>query len=209
MTTQVFLLLDMSGSMQDGKEMTVDACNEFITGQKSGPGVEESAFTLAVFNSNIGLERIVKEAPMDRVPLIEHEHYQPDGVTPLYDAIGTGMDLLEHQSGPVLFIIQTDGYENSSQKVTREDVIRRVAEKTAAGWQFVYLGCDIDAMRNGEDIGISAGNTMAYGRLNTKAAFQSLSTSTYNYRVGQSIPSPDFFRTEEGDAEDKASDTGR
>lgn len=209
MTTQVFLLLDMSGSMQDGKEMTIDACNEFISGQKSGPGVDESLFTLAVFNSNIGLERIVKESPMDRAPFIEHEHYQPDGVTPLYDAIANGINILEPHAGPVLFIIQTDGQENSSQKVSRNGVVRRIAEKTAAGWQFVYLGCDIDAMSGGEDIGIAAGNTMSYDRLNTKAAFQSLSTSSMRYRVGQSISSPDFFRPDADDGDDQPSDAGR
>ena len=63
MTTQVFLLLDMTASMNDGKELTIDACNEFISGQKSARGAADSAFTLAAFNSNIWLERIVRDVP--------------------------------------------------------------------------------------------------------------------------------------------------
>ena len=194
MTTQVFLLLDMTASMNDGKELTIDACNEFISGQKSTRGALDSAFTLAVFNSNIGLERIVRDVPMEKAPLIEHEHYSPDGATPLYDAIGQGIDLLQSHKEPVLFIIQTDGEENSSQQFTRDDIIRRVAEKTAAGWQFVYLGCDIDAMGQGTDLGIAAGNTMSYARPNAKGAFKTLETSTKSYIAGGSMTSEEFFR---------------
>jgi hypothetical protein len=193
MTTQVFLLLDMTSSMNDGKELTIDACNEFISGQKSARGAVDSAFTLAVFNSNIGLERIVRDVPMENVPLIEHEHYSPDGATPLYDAIGQGMDLLGSHKEPVLFIIQTDGEENSSQQFTRDDIIRHVAEKTAAGWQFVYLGCDIDAMGQGTDLGIAAGNTMSYARPNANIAFKTLETSTKAYMDGGSETSANFF----------------
>ena len=194
MTTQVFLLLDMTASMNDGKELTIDACNEFISGQKSARGAVDSAFTLAVFNSNIGLERIVRDVPMEKAPLIEHEHYSPDGATPLYDAIGQGMDLLGSHKEPVLFIIQTDGEENSSQQFTRDDIIRRVAEKTAAGWQFVYLGCDIDAMDQGADLGIAAGNTMSYRRSSSKDAFQMLQASTKAYMDTGSTTSASFFR---------------
>ena len=144
MSTHVFFLLDMTGSMSRNKEATIDACNEFIGAQQSNPGADDSVFTLGVFNSNIGLERIVREVSLDRAPRIDHEHYRPDGATPLYDAIGETMTLLESHTGPVLFIIQTDGEENSSRRVTREEVLAQVAEKTAAGWQFVYLGCDIE-----------------------------------------------------------------
>ena len=83
----IVLALAMTASMNAGKELTIDACNEFISGQRSGRGASDSVFTLAVFNSNIGLERIVREVPMDKATMIEHEHYSQDGATPLYDAI--------------------------------------------------------------------------------------------------------------------------
>ena len=149
MSTHIFLLLDMTGSMSSKKEATIDACNEYIGGQQSNGLGDDTVFTLGVFNTNVGMERIVDGVPMDQAPRIDHEHYRPDGATPLYDAIGQAMDLLEPYEGQVLFIIQTDGEENSSQHLTRKDVLRRVAEKTAAGWQFLYLGCDIDAMGRG------------------------------------------------------------
>jgi len=77
--------------------------------------------------------------------------------------------------------------------VIKKDLIKRVAEKTALGWQFVYLGCDIDAMQQGVDIGIPSGNTMSYTRDNAKAAFADLSTSTREYLKKGSTSSSKFF----------------
>ena len=194
MSTHVFFLLDMTGSMSRNKEATIDACNEFIGAQQSNPGADDSVFTLGVFNSNIGLERIVREVSLDRAPRIDHEHYRPDGATPLYDAIGEAMTLLESHTGPVLFIIQTDGEENSSRRVTRDEVLTRVAEKTADGWQFVYLGCDIYAMQQGGKLGIPVGNTMSYRRSDTEDAFHSLTASTTAYMAQGSAASGSFFK---------------
>ena len=196
MTTQIFLLLDMTSSMSSNKEGAMDACNEFIEGlgENHRQGVQTNAvFTLGVFNSNIGLERVAKEVPVEKAPKIDHEHYHPAGATPLYDAIGQSMDLLEAHAGPVMLVIQTDGEENSSQSFTRQDIVKRVAEKTALGWQFVYLGCDIDAMEHGANIGIPTGNTMSYSRVNAKAAFADLATSTAQYLQGGSTSSAKFF----------------
>ena len=104
------------------------------------------------------------------------------------------MTLLESHTGPVLFIIQTDGEENSSRRVTREEVLAQVAEKTAAGWQFVYLGCDIDAMQQGGKLGIPVGNTMSYRRSDTEDAFHSLTASTQAYLAQGSAASGSFFK---------------
>ena len=112
----------------------------------------------------------------------------------MYDAIGEAMTLLESHTGPVLFIIQTDGEENSSRRVTRDELLIRVAEKTAAGWQFVYLGCDIDAMQQGGELGIAAGNTMSYDRKHTGQAFATLTDSAARYAVRGSKTGATFFK---------------
>jgi hypothetical protein len=196
MTTQIFLLLDMTSSMGRNKEGAMDACNEFIEGighdQRSGLPTD-AVFTLGVFNSNIGLERVAREVPIEKAPKIDHEHYQPAGATPLYDAIGQSIELLDSHVGPVMLVIQTDGEENSSKAFTRQDIVERVAEKTALGWQFVYLGSDIDAMEQGGDIGIPSGNTMSYTSSNAKMAFADLTTSTAQYLKQGSMSSKKFF----------------
>jgi len=194
MTTQVFLMLDMTGSMQTNKQATIDACNEFVEGLKADSHTRDFLFSLAVFNSNIGLERIVDSVGLDRAPKLDHEHYQPAGATPLYDAMWQSMNLLEGHEGQVLFIVQTDGEENNSTIATRQQIVGRVAEKTAAGWQFVYLGCDIDAMQQGGELGIAAGNTMSYDRQHTEHAFATLTDSAARYAVGGSKTNAGFFK---------------
>ena len=193
MTTQVFLMLDMTGSMQANKQATIDACNEFVDGLKADSHTRDFLFSLAVFNSNIGLERIVDGVPLDRAPRLDHEHYQPTGATPLYDAMWQSMNLLEGHQGQVLFIVQTDGEENSSRTATRQQIVERVAEKTAAGWQFVYLGCDIDAMQQGGELGIAAGNTMSYDRKHTGKAFADMTAAVTRYASGGSMARQRFF----------------
>ena len=194
MTTQVFLMLDMTSSMQANKQATMDACNEFVEGLKADPHTKDFLFSLAVFNSNIGLERIVDRVELDRAPKLDHEPYQPTGATPLYDAMWQSMNLLEGHQGQVLFIVQTDGEENSSRIATKQQIVDRVAEKTAAGWQFVYLGCDIDAMQHGAELGIAAGNTMSYDRKRTGQAFATLTDSAARYAAGGSKTGAMFFK---------------
>ena len=194
MTTQVFLMLDMTGSMQANKQATIDACNEFVEGLKDDPHTRDFLFSLAVFNSNIGLERVVDGVQLDRAPKLDHEHYQPAGATPLYDAMWQSMNLLEDHQGQVLFIVQTDGEENSSRIATRQQIVDRVAEKTTAGWQFVYLGCDIDAMQQGGELGIAAGNTMSYDRRHTGKAFADMTDAVTRYASGGSKTGAMFFK---------------
>ena len=193
MTTQVFLMLDMTSSMQANKQATMDACNEFVEGLKADPHTKDFLFSLAVFNSNIGLERVVDGVQLDRAPKLDHEHYQPTGATPLYDAMWQSMNLLEGHQGQVLFIVQTDGEENSSRIATRQQIVGRVAEKTAAGWQFVYLGCDIDAMKQGGELGIAAGNTMSYDRKHIGEAFADMTDAVTRYASGGSMARGRFF----------------
>ena len=147
-----------------------------------------------MFNSNIGLERVVDCVQLDRASKLDHEHYQPAGATPLYDATWQSMNLLEGHQGQVLFIVQTDGEENNSTIATRQQIVGRVAEKTVAGWQFVYLGCDIDAMQQGGELGIAAGNTMSYDRQHTGHAFATLTDSAARYAVSGSKTGATFFK---------------
>ena len=194
MTTQVFLMLDMTSSMQANKQATMDACNEFVEGLKADPHTRDFIFSLGVFNSNIGQERVVDCVQLDRASKLDHEHYQPAGATPLYDAMWQSMNLLEGHQGQVLFIVQTDGEENSSRIATRQQIVDRVVEKTAAGWQFVYLGCDIDAMQQAGDLGIAAGNTMSYDRKHTGKAFADMTDAVTRYASGGSKTGAMFFK---------------
>jgi hypothetical protein len=83
---QGYLLLDMTGSMRANKQSTIDACNEYIDGLKAEQQGQFD-FSVGVFNSNIGLERVIGPCAVDEVRLFGNENYQPAASMPLYDAI--------------------------------------------------------------------------------------------------------------------------
>ena len=193
MQTQVYLLLDMTGSMLSKKQETIDACNEYIQGLQADPHTSDFVFSLGVFNSNIGLERVVTQQPIQKVQVLSQEQYQPAASTPLFDAIAGAAKDLDTWQGPVLLIIQTDGEENCSHNAKHADIVQLVADKTKAGWQFVYLGCDLDAMKAGAALGISAGSTMSYAGGQSVSTMRGVVTNTAMYASGGSMPTADFF----------------
>lgn len=161
-TTLVSLLLDMTGSMQTTKQATIDAYNEYAGALQLNPDTQSFLMSISVFNSLVGRERVAGPGPVTQMPLLSHERYKPDGVTPLYDAIADTIKEAESHAGPVLLVVLTDGQENASQRYKKGDVNKMIAERTQAGWQFVYLACDLDAMQEGADLGIPAGSTLSY-----------------------------------------------
>ena len=199
-----YLLLDMTGSMGSNKQATIDACNEYIDSLKADPqGPFE--FTIGVFNSNIGLERVVGPCPVDQVRPFGNENYQPAASTPLYDAIFTAISSIPDTETAVMFIIQTDGEENCSQHTTRQKVVELVAEKTKLGWQFAYLGADLDAMEQAAAVGIGAGQVLSYSASDAKLAFNRLSKSTAGYRSSGGKSKEDFMK-EIGDSDIRRKD---
>ena len=89
MDTNIHLILDMTGSMRARKQMTIDAVNEYIQSLKDNDVAEQFKFSLSIFNSNIGVERVVDATPVEQVRSITHEQYKPQAATPLFDAIGS------------------------------------------------------------------------------------------------------------------------
>jgi len=174
---QVFFLLDMTGSMGVDKPATIDAFNEYIGGLKANEGTAGFKFSLAVFNSDIGIGLNVEKGTLADVPELNDGNYVPAGTTPLYDAIGLSIDSLEEVQGQVLFIILTDGEENASQQFDKEEILKRISNRTEQGWKFVFLGCDIDAMKQSEDLGIAR----SYSRDASQEAMGDVVSATVEY----------------------------
>ena len=179
--TQVFFLLDMTGSMDENKSATIDAFNEYVGGLKSDEATTDFKFSLAVFNSEIGVGLNVEKGPLSDVPTLSELNYVPNGATPLYDAIGFSIDSLDDVEGSVLFIILTDGYENSSRRFNQHDITQKISRKTEQDWKFVFLGCDIDAMHEGRNIGISAESAKSYMREESRTAMNDVAEATILY----------------------------
>ena len=201
--TVVHLLLDMTGSMAGRKAETIAAFNEYIKSLQASDDIKGFSFTFSQFNSAMGVKKVVEQVPMSDVPLLDNSNYRPDAITPLYDAIGRTIhdaDKQAKKNDAVLIVIQTDGLENASQEYTKEAVKQLIKDR--AHWQFVYLGCDLDAMGQGAALGIPEGNTMSYDNRNTGRAFKRMAGATLAYAATGSMATRSFVGQDTVDLRD-------
>lgn len=190
--TLVTLLLDRSGSMQSVRDDTVGAINAWLSELRQTEA--EMRFSLVLFDDNLGkmeLQKLHVATPIQEVPDLKPEDFQPRGMTPLIDAacetIRAVRESLEGRDDvKVIFAIQTDGDENRSRENRWEDLRALIAECEKSGWQFTFMGCGIDAYGQGARMGIRSENTVSYGKdlLATRAAFAATAENTRLYAAG-------------------------
>lgn len=211
------LLLDMSGSMAPRKDDTLKAVNEYVASlRESAPEMllALDAFTSTIQDRQ-DFRELVPMVPIREIIALDGGSYLPGGNTPLYDAIAWSVDKLASdfarrpvmprngepprrvvmpegsREGPAgeagLLIIQTDGQENASRDWTKKRIVDLLKGKQADGWEFVYLGCDLDAMGCGADIGIQAANTLAYDDRSVGRAYKGLAASTVRFARSASM----------------------
>lgn len=160
--TELVFILDRSGSMHGLEADTVGGFNSLIKKQKQESG---SAYvTTVLFDTSI--ERIHDRICIDKVPLLTGKEYVPGGCTALLDAIGTTIKHIvnihryareEDVPGKTVFVITTDGLENASRQFSLETVKRMIEHETEKyGWEFLFLGANIDAIETAGHLGIHA-----------------------------------------------------
>ena len=166
--TELVFFLDESGSMSGLTADTIGGFNSLIAKQKNEEG---EAFVSTVFFSNDS-KVIHDRININDVPELTNKEYVPAGCTALLDAVG---DAVRHISNihkyaraedvpeKTLFVITTDGMENASRKYTHKEV-KRLIEKAQKekGWDFIFLGANIDAAETAGSIGIKAENAVDY-----------------------------------------------
>lgn len=166
--TELVFILDRSGSMQGLEGDTIGGFNAMLEKQKKEPG--EAFVSTILFNDHTQVlhDRVKIEA----VEPITHREYYVRGCTALLDAIGGAIhhignihkyarseDVPEH----TLFVITTDGMENASRRYTSQQVktmIQRQKEKY--GWEFLFLGANIDAVETAGSLGIAPDRAVNY-----------------------------------------------
>ena len=106
-------------------------------------------------------------------------------MTGLFDAIGNAVT--SSTSKDVMVLIQTDGHENASQEYNKDSVKKLISEKEDLGWDFIFLGANIDAADTGSSFGIAASKSVQYEATTNgvKEAFTSMSTVTSEYRASK------------------------
>ena len=165
--TLIAALLDRSGSMGDCKEATEDGWRELINAQRSEP--EYCEVTLAQFDTEY--EVLYPPTAIDAVPEFV---VQPRGGTALLDSAGVFITevgaqlaaLPENQRpGQVICLIMTDGMENCSKQWGWEAVKKLITQQREVyGWEFIFLGADIDAVEVGQRMGVDARYAMTYDK---------------------------------------------
>lgn len=193
--TLVTLLLDRSGSMQAVKDDTLGAINGYLAELRESPA--DIRFSLVLFDSHergLDLERVVVGEKVAKVRDLAPADFRPRGTTPLIDAacttiqaVAESLDVLA--SAPkVVIAIQTDGMENASREFAWSDLKALIAEKEAQGWQFVFMGCGIDAYAQGRRMGLREDKVLAYGREGetTRAAFSAHARRTAAFAESRS-----------------------
>lgn len=157
--TDITMVVDRSGSMSSIKSDAEGGINTFIKSQKTATG--EALLTLVHFDTEY--EFVHSGVPVQSVP-----GYQlvPRGSTALLDAVGraineTGARLAameeSQRPGLVLFVIVTDGEENSSKEFTLEQIRKMIEhQQTVYSWQFTFLAANQDAFAAGQSMGIGA-----------------------------------------------------
>jgi len=185
-TTHVCLVLDRSGSMQAIHDDALGGVNSYITSAKQDRSLYESRFSMIVFNSE-GVETIRKDEIMEMVKPIGPEEYRCAGWTPLYDAIGRGIGVLDEATGgnsdaKAVLVIMTDGQENASREFTHEKISTLIKARQEQGWLITFLGEGLDVAKQGTNLGAYASSVAAYaGGAGLRAAGMVLASSSGRY----------------------------
>jgi Mg-chelatase subunit ChlD len=183
--THVCVVLDMSGSMQSVYEDAIGSVNGYLTRAKQDRDLYEARFSLVVFNTH-GVETVRKDQILETVKPLAHEEYRCAGGTPLYDAIGRGVGILDEalggKPGKAVLVVMTDGLENSSREFNHGKITDLVKKRQDAGWLVVFLGEGLDVARQGAAMGAMAASLAAYsGGAGLRAAGRVAARSTLAY----------------------------
>ena len=158
--TEIIFVIDASGSMAHLVGDTIGGFNGFIESQKALNG--KATLTTVLFDSSWRI--IHNGVDLHEVKPMTTADYVAGGMTAMLDAIGETInrvqdrhdELGEEKPENVLFVITTDGEENSSRKFTKSQIEKMIKHQTNGhGWKFMFLGANMDAVKEAESIGIS------------------------------------------------------
>jgi len=158
--TEIVFILDRSGSMEGLESDTIGGYNALIDKQKKEEG---QAYISTVLFDDVS-EVLHDRVSLDEIAPITNKEYYVRGCTALLDAIGGAIHHIgnvhkyareEDKPEKTLFVITTDGQENASRRYTYEKVKHMIErQKEKFGWEFLFLGANIDAVKEAQRFGI-------------------------------------------------------
>ncbi len=186
-TAEIVCILDRSVSMTRLTDATIEGFNAFIEEQRKVPG--RARVSLVLFNHEYQL--VYADKPLKKVKTLNRKKYVAAGTTALLDAVGRTIEdvanrYVANNGAPdkTVFCIITDGEENSSSDYKKEQVKELIDEYQAVGWDFFFLGANIDSFAEAASLGIARAHTVDYDatRKGTASAYAMASSAVASSR---------------------------
>ncbi len=205
--TELVFIIDRSGSMSGLESDTIGGFNSLIRKQKKEKG---QCFVSTVLFSNES-EVIHDRVHLEDIIEMTEKDYCPNGCTALIDAIGGAIkhisavhryirpeDVPEH----TMFVITTDGLENASHKFSAKAVKKMVKDKEKDGWEFLFIGANIDSVETAGRFGIRSDRAVNYhaDEKGTSVLYETVCAQVSNLRNRKKV-SADWSRPIEEDYE--------
>ena len=165
--SELVFILDKSGSMSGKEEDTIGSFNSTI--KEHIKNENDVLVTTVLFSSN--QKMIHDRLKINDVKPLDEKQYKVDGCTALIDAMGDTIAHIknihkyqrkEDIPAHTIFVIITDGMENASHKYSSDDVKKLVEQQKEAGWEFIFLGANIDSVETARKLSIDEENAINY-----------------------------------------------
>lgn len=200
---EMVFILDRSGSMAGLEADTIGGFNSMIARQQEEKG--EARVTTVLFDHEYKV--IHNRIPVQALRPLNGEDYYVRGNTALYDAIGRTISVMgdtqkytasEERADKVVVVIITDGYENASREYSQvqiRNLIKR--QKKRFGWEFIFLGANMDAEAEAEKFGIDKDRAVTYenDREGVRLNYEAVSEFVCQTRVMSAAPSADWKKS--------------
>ena len=193
--TEIVFILDRSGSMAGLENDTIGGFNAMLEKQKKEPG--EACVSTVLFDHES--EVLHDRVPLEKVEALTREQYYVRGSTALLDAVGKAIHHIknvhkyareEDRPEKTLFVITTDGMENASREYSYDRLKAMIErQKDKYGWEFIFLGANIDAAKEAARFGIDADRAANYhaDTLGTAVIYEAVSETVCNVRASRPV----------------------
>lgn len=187
--TDVIFILDKSGSMRYYTDETIRGFNTMLDVQRKEEG--RAYITTVLFNEKSVY--LHEREEIEKVKKLTRKDYEAGGCTALLDAVGDAIEKAGRNrcGNKTVVIVITDGLENASVNYTYKEIREKIASRRLQGWEFIFLGANIDVAAEAEKIGIPMRRAAGYCqddegvRLNFQAVSKVVSNVRKNEVIGE------------------------
>ena len=188
-STEIIFIIDKSGSMAHLAGDTIGGFNGFIASQKALDG--KATLTTVLFDTT--WKMLHDGVNIQEVNPMTTADYSAYGGTAMLDAIGETINRVQDRHDElgsekpekVLFVITTDGEENSSRKFNKAQIEKMIKHQTNGhGWEFMFLGANMDSVQEAASLGINCDRavTYDYSSMGTRAVYDTITTAACSLR---------------------------